>query len=220
MPMVAFACGKRALGRGNVGPALGKLRRNPRRNRRRSVQHRLHRDREIRRHLAHQGRDACSYWARNETHIDGRRLRRIQMCPRLDHRNVVADPGVIRALCHIQRLLVGIHGLLQELLQLILSADLEEVLRQATAATSFTSSRSAALTWAAYSCERTWLRIRPTGRESMTPPRESTRGWTSGRCWRGRVAQIPGAPRSAPPHSEVTVGQYCARASRPTPAPA
>ena len=58
-------------------------------------------------------------------------IARSQSCLRLDNRYLIVNAGVIAGLLELQGFLVGFHCVIEELLQRILAANLEEVLGQA-----------------------------------------------------------------------------------------
>src|SRR5579871_6751776 len=84
----------------------------------------------------------------------------------------------------------------------------------ATCSVNFSSSRSAALTWAAYSCECTWLRIRPhrSGvQETDMGADQMVEVWPVLAV--DELRRLPELLERFHPGPRVTVGQYWARAS-------
>ncbi len=74
---------------------------------------------------------ACSVLGPGDPAVDRGRLRGPEGRLRLDERDLVIDARVITGLFGVQGLLVGLHGVVEHLLQGVLAADLEEVLREA-----------------------------------------------------------------------------------------
>ena len=122
--------GQGAFGRGHIRPPLHQLRGHARRDRWRRVVHRLYGDRKVGRHLAQQHGNGVLILRAQQSHVDGRRFRRLQRRPRLDNRDVIASAGIVRSLVGVQGLLVGVNRLVQNHLQLILTANFEIIFSQ------------------------------------------------------------------------------------------
>ena len=123
--------GECALGGRDVGTALDKLRGHAGGNRGRRVEHRLDGNGKIGRYLAQQHGDGVFILRAQQAHIRRRRLRGFQRRLGLGNGDVIADAGVELGLGVVQRFLVRGDGLIQNLLQHILAANLEEILGQA-----------------------------------------------------------------------------------------
>ena len=73
---------------------------------------------------------ACSYCARATPRLMAAAAAACSVALRLDHGNVVVDPGVVIALRQVERFLIGCDSIIEDLLQRILPANLKVILRQ------------------------------------------------------------------------------------------
>src|SRR5258708_7803268 len=120
--------GKGAGGCGYMWQAVQQLRGDAERKWRWSSQNRFHGKGKIRGQLAEENSDGMFVLCARDAQIDGRSLYTLERRSGLNDGNVVVDASVIEPLRQIESLLISGHGVVENLLQSILTADREIVL--------------------------------------------------------------------------------------------
>src|SRR5260370_1210261 len=120
--------GKGTLGSGGIWPALQQLRGDADWNWRWSSQNGFHGKGKIRGQLAEENSDGLLVLCGRDANIDGSSLYALERRSGLNDGDVVVDASVIEPLRQIESFLISDHGIIENLLQSILTADLEIVL--------------------------------------------------------------------------------------------
>src|SRR5712664_107941 len=120
--------GKGTLGSGDIWPALQQLRGDADRNWRWRGQNGFHGKGKIRGQLAEENSDGVLVLCARDAQIDGSSLCALERRSGLNDGDVVVDASVIEPLRQIESLLISDHGIIENLLQSILTADLKIVL--------------------------------------------------------------------------------------------